>query len=56
MNENHTDSFGSDLDNALGQLDTSIRSKVSPMDIMMIVHVQIHPNLLAIFNPETRDT
>ena len=56
MNENNTDSFVSNLHNGLSQLDTSIRNKASPMDIMMIAHVEIHPNLLAIFNLATRDT
>lgn len=55
MNENHTDSFVSNLHDGFSQLDTSIRNKASPMDIMMIAHVEIHPNLLAIFNLETRD-
>ena len=56
MNENNTDSFVSNLHNGLSQLDTSIKNKASPMDIMMIALIEIHPNLLAIFNLETRDT
>lgn len=56
MSENHTDSFESNLYNALEQLDSSITEKDSPMDIMMIAHTKIHPNLLSIFNLETRDT
>jgi hypothetical protein len=37
----------------LTQLHSSIRSKASPMDIMMIVHTQIHPNLLEASSLET---
>jgi hypothetical protein len=35
--------------NGLMQLNNSIKSKASPMDIMMIVHTQIHPNLMKMF-------
>ena len=42
--------FTTNLDNGLKQLNNSIKSKASPMDIMMIVHTQIHPNLLEAFN------
>jgi hypothetical protein len=56
MSGNHTDSFESNLYSALNQLDNSITNKDSPMDIMMIAHTKIHPNLLAIFNLDTRDT
>jgi hypothetical protein len=55
-NENHTDFFESKLYSALNQLDNSITNKDSPMDIMMIAHTKIHPNLLAIFNLDTRNT
>ena len=34
------------LQNSVTQLNSSIRNKASPIDIMMIVHTQIHPNLL----------
>lgn len=34
---------------ALGDLVTSIDGKASPMDIMMIVHTRIHPNLMTAF-------
>jgi len=44
--------FTTNLDNGLKQLNNSIKSKASPMDIMMIVHTQIHPNLLEAFNLE----
>ncbi|HEX5976433.1 MAG TPA: hypothetical protein VFY68_04100 [Nitrososphaeraceae archaeon] len=38
------------LENGLPKLNDSIRNKASPMDIMMIVHTQIHPNILQAFN------
>jgi hypothetical protein len=41
--------FATNLENALTQLNDAIRNKISPMDIMMIVHMQVHPNLLQTF-------
>jgi hypothetical protein len=41
--------FATNLENALLQLNDAIRNKSSPMDIMMIVHMQVHPNLLQTF-------
>jgi len=46
--------FVSNLDEDLTQLNDLIRNKASPMDIMMIVHTQIHPNLLEAFNLQLR--
>lgn len=46
--------FVSNLEEGLTQLNDSIRNKASPMDIMMIVHTQIHPNLLEAFNLQLR--
>ncbi len=40
----------SNLENGLIQLNHSVRDKASPMDIMMVVHTQIHPNLLEAFS------
>jgi hypothetical protein len=40
----------SNLEKGLIQLNRSIGDKASPMDIMMVVHTQIHPNLLEAFN------
>jgi hypothetical protein len=42
------------LENGLTQLNDSIKDKASPMDAMMIVHTQIHPNLLKAFNLKLR--
>jgi hypothetical protein len=50
----NTSAFITNLENGLIQLIDSIRSKASPMDIMMIVHTQIHPNLLEAFNLKLR--
>jgi hypothetical protein len=49
-NNNNTTAFITNLENGLTQLNNSIRSKASPMDIMMIVHTQVHPNLMQAFN------
>jgi hypothetical protein len=40
----------SKLENGLLQLHDSIRGKASPMDVMMIAHTQVHPNLLEAFS------
>ena len=53
MAPNNTTAFVTNLENGLIQLNSSIRSKASPIDIMMIVHSQIHPNLLKAFSLET---
>jgi hypothetical protein len=50
MAPNNSSAFITNLENGLSKLNDSIRNKASPMDIMMIVHMQIHPNLLEAFN------
>jgi hypothetical protein len=50
---NSSSAFIINLENGLRQLNGSIKNKVSPVDIMTIVHTQIHPNLLEIFNLST---
>ncbi|MDP8905898.1 MAG: hypothetical protein M3M88_00050, partial [Thermoproteota archaeon] len=40
----------SKLENGLIQLNHLVRDKASPMDIMMVVHTQIHPSLLEAFS------
>lgn len=37
---------------ALGELDQKIGSQASGMDVMTVVHLQIHPNLISAFNIE----
>ena len=50
---NNSSAFITNLENGLRQLNGSIKNKVSPVDIMTIVHTQIHPSLLEIFNLST---
>jgi hypothetical protein len=47
---NNSSALLTNLENGLTDLNDSIRNKASPMDIMMIVHTQIHPNILQAFN------
>ncbi len=42
--------FVTNLENGLTHLNDSIAKKGSPLDVMMIVHTQIHPNLLEAFD------
>jgi len=46
--------FVNNLEKGLVHLNNSIANKVSPIEIMMIVHTEIHPNLLEAFNLELR--
>jgi len=46
--------FVTNLENGLIHLNDSIAKKDSPLDIMMIVHTQIHPNLLEAFDLQLR--
>jgi len=39
----------SNSENGLIKLNDSIKGKASPMDVMMVVHTQVHPNLLEAF-------
>jgi hypothetical protein len=50
MAPNNSSAFITNLENGLSKLNDSIRDKASPMDIMMIVHTQIHPKILQAFN------
>ena len=47
---NNSSAFITNLESGLTQLSDLIQRKGSPTDIMMIVHMQIHPNLLEAFN------
>jgi hypothetical protein len=42
--------FINKLESGLTQLNDAINNKASPMYILMIVHTQVHPNLLAAYN------
>jgi hypothetical protein len=50
MAPNNSSAFITNLENGLTQLNASIKNKASLMDIMMIVHTQIHSNLLEEYN------
>ena len=54
MAPKNSSAFITNLENGLIELNDSIQSKGSPMDIMMIVHTQIHPNLLEAYNLKLR--
>jgi hypothetical protein len=47
---NNSSASLTNLENGLSKLNESIRKKGSPTDVMMIVHTQIHPNILQAFN------
>jgi hypothetical protein len=46
--------FAVNLENGLTQLNNAIKNKTSLTDVMMVVHTQIHPNLLEAFNLKLR--
>lgn len=52
-NKSNQSIFVTNLETGISQLNNSIKNKASPLEIMMIVHTQIHPNLLEIFDLET---
>lgn len=52
-NKNLT-AFVTNLENGLIHLNDSIAKKDSPLNVMMIVHTQIHPNLLEAFDMQLR--
>ncbi len=54
MANNNKVVFVNNLEKGLLHLNNSIANKVSPIEIMMIVHTEIHPNLLEAFNLELR--
>ncbi|HZA70119.1 MAG TPA: hypothetical protein VE548_10505 [Nitrososphaeraceae archaeon] len=50
MAPNNSSAFITNIENGLTEPNNAIQRKGSPMNIMMIVHTQIHPNLLEAFN------
>ena len=50
VSDNDSKFYISSLENGLIKLNDSIKEKALPMYIMMIVHTQIHPNLLEAFD------
>ncbi|MGA8403708.1 MAG: hypothetical protein WB664_02725 [Nitrososphaeraceae archaeon] len=53
-NNKNVTGFVTNLENGLTQLNDSIAKKASPLDVMMIIHTQIHPNLVEGFNLQLR--
>jgi len=54
MANNNKAIFVNNLEKGLKHLNISIENKGSPTEIMMIVHTEIHPNLLEAYNLELR--
>ena len=54
MANNNKAIFVNNLEKGLNHLNNSIENKGPPTEIMMIVHTEIHPNLLEAFNLELR--
>lgn len=52
-NKNNT-GYITNLENGLTQLNNVVAKKDSPMDVMMVVHTKIHPNLLEAFSLQLR--
>jgi type III secretory pathway component EscR len=50
MSKNETSLYDNNLEKGLMQLNNSINEKVSPMNLMMIVHTQVHPNFIEAFD------
>lgn len=56
MSKNETSVSSNNLESGLIQLNNSIKEKVSPMNLMMIVHTQIHPNFIEAFDIQLLST
>lgn len=54
MNNKNITGWITNLENGLTQLNNLIAKKDSPLDVMMVVHTQIHPNLLEAFSLQLR--
>jgi hypothetical protein len=54
MNNKNITGLITNLENDLTQLNNLIAKKDSPLDVMMVVHTQIHPNLLEAFSLRLR--
>lgn len=50
MHNNGAAALATNLEDGIVQLTNSIKGNAAPEDIMMIVHTQIHPNLIKAFN------
>jgi hypothetical protein len=54
MNNKNITGFITNLENGLTQLNNVVTNRDSPMDVMMVVHTTIHPNLLEAFGLQLR--
>lgn len=52
--DNKPTPYLNNVENGLNQLLGSIQNRATPMNVMMIVHTQIHPNLIEAFNLQLR--
>ncbi|MDR4489761.1 MAG: hypothetical protein R2685_02510 [Candidatus Nitrosocosmicus sp.] len=52
--DNKPTPYLNNVENGLNQLLWSIQNRATPMNVMMIVHTQIHPNLIEAFNLQLR--
>lgn len=55
ISNKNTTRYITNLENGLTQLNNLIAKKDSPLNVMMIVHTQIHPNLLEAFSLQLRN-
>jgi hypothetical protein len=55
ISNKNTTRYITNLENGLTQLKNLVAKKDSPLDLMMIVHTQIHPNLLEAFSLQLRN-
>lgn len=54
INNKNITGYVTNLENGLTQLNNLIANRDSPMDVMMVVHTKIHPNLLEAFSLQLR--
>jgi len=54
INNKNITRYITNLENGLIQLNNVVANKDSPMDVMMVVHTKIHPNLLEAFSLQLR--
>jgi hypothetical protein len=50
INNKNITGYVTNLENGLTQLHNVVAKKDSPVDVMMVVHTKIHPNLLEAFS------
>jgi hypothetical protein len=55
ISNKNTTGYITNLENGLTQLNNLVAKKDSPLNVMMIVHTQIHPNLLEAFSLQLRN-